>query len=150
MATGADINDFHVNLANAMLCDTDTFMVQYSNTPPASETNNPTADTNGILGNVTTVAATNYADSLTVDRTLESVTSTNIGSGVWQLDCADFTYSASGGAFATHQYLYFYDDTPTSPIDPLVRVWDQGSAISLADGDSASVTINATGIYRIT
>lgn len=148
MATGSDIGDFLENLANAMLLDTDTIMMALSNTAPASETSNPTADSNGVLANVTQVAYTNYADTLTVDRTLESVSS-SATSGTYTLDCADFTYSASLGALADHRYIYFYSDTPTTPADPLIRVWDQGSTISLGDGDSASVTINASGILTI-
>lgn len=148
MATGSDIGDFLENLANAMLLDTDTVMMALSNTAPASESSNPTADSNGVLANVTQVAYTNYADTLTTDRTLESVSS-SATSGTYTLDVGDFTYSASGGALATHRYIYFYDDTPTTPADPLIRVWDQGSAISLADGDSASVTVNASGVLTI-
>ena len=148
MATGSTPNDLWANLANAMLLDSDTLMMALSATAPASEASNPLSDGNGVLANVTAVAYTNYADSLTTDRTLESVTSTQT-SGAWKLDCADFSYSASGGALADHRYIYFYSDTPTSPADPLIRVWDQGSTISLGDGDSASVSINASGIIGI-
>ena len=103
---------------------------------------------NGVLANVTQISYTNYTDSLTTDRTLESVTS-GTSSGTWTFDAADFTITASGGAIADFQYLYVYSDTPTSPADPLLGVWDAGSTISLGDGDTLNVNVNASGFVTI-
>lgn len=156
-ATFTKINDFVENLANAIDANADTFCIALSNTAPGSETPNvPTADNNGVLGNVTqidavsdfTTAYTNYTDSLTTDRQLESVTSSQT-SGTYTLDAADFTITASGGAISTWRYFYIGDDTVATPADPLVGVWDYGSAIDLADGDTANINFNASGILTI-
>lgn len=147
--TFTKINDWLDNLADADVdADADTFMIALSNTAPSAETSDPTTDGNGVLANVTQIAYTNYTDSLTTDRTLESVTSSQ-AAGTYTFDAADFTITASGGPIATFQYLYIYDDTATAPADPLVGVWDAGSAIDLADGDTLNVNFNASGIYTI-
>lgn len=149
MATFTKVNDFLDNFADAMDMDGDTFMIALSNTAPASEVSNPTADGNGVLANVTQIAYTNYSDNLTVDRTLEGVSSTQT-SGTYTFDFNDFTITASGGALPDFRYIYVYDDTPTSPADPLVAVWDIGSTISLTTaGDSLAVTVDASGAFTI-
>lgn len=149
MATFTKINDWLDNMADASDMNADTFMIALSNTAPASETSNPTADGNGVLANVTQIAYTNYTDTLTVDRTLEGITSSQ-ASGTYTFDSTvNFTITASGGALADFRYIYIYNDTPTSPADPLVGVWDHGSTISLGSGSSATVTFNASGIFTI-
>jgi len=142
------INDWLDNMADVADMNGDSFKIALTNTAPASETSNPTADGNGIVANITQISYTNYTDSLTVDRTLQSVTSAQ-ASGTYTFDCADFTITASGGAIADFRYLYIFDDTPTSPADPLVGVWDAGSTITLNSGDTLNVNINASGIFTI-
>ena len=126
----------------------DSIRIALSNTAPASESSNPTASGNGILANVTQVSYTNYSDNMTVDRVLNSVTWTE-ASGTATLNCADFTITASGGALATFRYIYIYNDTPTSPADPIIAVIDEESAVTLADGSDYAVTINASGLFTI-
>ena len=126
-----------------------TLRIALSNTAPGSEASPPTTSGNGVLANVTQIAYTNYTDSLTTDRTLASVTSDESG-GTYTLDAANFTITASGGAIPNFRYIYLYNDTPTSPADPLVGVWDHGSTISLADGNTANININASGILTVT
>jgi len=149
MATGSKIADWIENLGTVVNMSSDTFKVALSNTAPASEASNPTATGNGVLANVTQISYTNYTDTLTVDRTLESVTWAETG-GVTKFDAGDFTITASGGSIATFRYVYVYDDTPTSPADPLVGVWDHGSAITLTTGQTATITLNANGLFTVT
>lgn len=149
MATTTKIADFIEAIAEKVHnLASDSIRIALSNTAPASEASNPTASGNGVLANVTQISYTNYADTLTVDRTLEGVTSNESG-GTYTLDAADFTISASGGALATFRYIYIYNDTPTSPADPLIVVIDNGSGITLADGESLQVKFNASGIITI-
>ena len=148
--TFAKVNDWLENRANADVdMDADTFAIALSNTAPSAETSDPTADGNGVLSNVTQIAYTNYTDSLTTDRVLEGVTSSQTG-GTYTFDAANFTITASGGAIATFRYLYVYDDTATSPADPLIGVWDAGAAVDLADGDKLNVNVNASGLITET
>jgi hypothetical protein len=50
--------------------------------------------------------------------------------------------TASGGAINQFQYIVLYDDTPASPLDPLIAWWDYGSALDLADGESLTIKFN--------
>ena len=152
MATFDKVNDFVLNLHEVIDIDDDTLMLALSNTAPGSETSDPTADTNGVLANVTAISYTNYTDDLTVDRTLTSGSTTHTqSSGTFTLDyTADIVITASGGALADWRYVYLYSDTPTSPADPLIADWDHGSTISLGDGDSATIAVNASGFYTMT
>lgn len=149
MATTSKIRDFIENAVNGVIdLNNDTIMIALSNTAPGSETSNPTLDGNGVLANVTQISYTNYTDDLTVDRTLQSVTSAATG-GTYTLDAADFTITASGGALATFQYIYIYSDTPTAPADPLILLIDNGTPIALASGESVTIAFNASGILTI-
>lgn len=151
MATFTKVNDFLLNLHEVIDIDDDQLELSLSNTAPGSETSNPTADTNGVLANVTEISYTNYSDDLTVDRNLTSGSVTHTqSSGTFTLDyTADIVITASGGALADWRYLYLWDDNPTSPADPLIALWDHGSTISLGDGDSATVAVNASGFYTM-
>lgn len=152
MATFNKINDFVQNLHEVIDINNDTLRLAFSNTAPASETTNPTTDGNGILANVTQISYANWTDDLAVDRVL---TAGNVSSGqtggTYTLDyTADIVITASGGAIAAWRYIYLLDDTPTAPADPLICYWDNGSAINLNNGDSATLSFNASGIYTMT
>lgn len=146
MATYTKIEDWVEYLVEGANLGSDTFAVALSNTAPAAESSNPITSGNGVLANVTQISYTNYTDTLTIDRQLESVTSTE-ASGTLTFDAGDFVITASGGAIADFRYIYIYDDTLAG--DPLVAVWDNGTAISLADGNSANINFNASGIFTV-
>lgn len=57
-------------------------------------------------------------------------------SGTGTVTCTAVTITASGGAIAQFRYVVLYNDTPTSPADPLIGWWDRGAALDLSDGDS--------------
>lgn len=121
---------------------TGSLRIALSNTAPAAEASNPTTAGNGVLANVTQISYTNYSDDLTVDRTLDGVAWV-LATATATLDANDFTITASGGAIATFRYVYLYNDTPTSPADPLIGLWDAGSAIDLASGESLTIDFGA-------
>lgn len=152
MATFAKANDFVLNLHEVIDIDGDTLLLALSNTAPASETSNPLSDGNGVVANVTQISYTNYTDDLATDRQLASGSTTHTqSSGTFTLDyTADIVITASGGALANFRYIYLWDTTPTSPADPIIANWDHGSAISLGDGDSATIAVNASGFYTMT
>jgi hypothetical protein len=53
-------------------------------------------------------------------------------SGTYKLVLADVVFTAAGGSIGPFRYDVLYNDTPTSPADPLIGWWDYGSAITLA------------------
>lgn len=149
MATGAKIADFIEDIAEKVHnLSSDSIRIALSNTAPASEASNPTATGNGVLANVTQISYTNYSDDLTVDRVMEGITSNEAG-GTYTFDANNIVITASGGSLATFRYVYVYNDTPVAPADPLIAVWDHGSAITLADTESATITWNASGLITV-
>lgn len=100
--------------------------------------------TNSVLTDLTQIS---YANLST--RVLANVTSV-LSTGTLTVDADDITLTASGGSVATFRYIVLYNDTPTSPADPLISWYDYGSDVSLADGQSLVITWNASGILTHT
>lgn len=111
----------------------DTAKVMLSNTAPDVTTDAVKADitditnANGYSGGVS-VANVGTRTTLTL-----TVTGTNV------------TITASGGAVGPFQYVVLYNDTPTSPADPLIGYWDLGVAVTLQDGESFTTRFNGGG-----
>lgn len=53
------------------------------------------------------------------------------------------TFTASGGTIGPFRYVIIYNDTPTSPADPLIAYWDYASSITLNDGETFTVKFNS-------
>ncbi len=145
MATFVKINDFVANAVENMDLESDQLAIALSNTAPGSESSNPTADTNGILGNVTQISYSNLSS-----RNLTTSSSGQSG-GVYKLVLADLTLTASGGSIAAFRYIYIYNDTVTSPADPLIGYYDYGSSLTLNDGDTFTIDFSASnGVIQLT
>lgn len=141
------INDLVEDLAEKVHnLGSDALMIALSNVAPSAEASNPTLSGNGILGNVTQISYANYADDMTVDRRLQGVTSAETG-GVYTLDAADITITATGGALPTFRYIYLYNDTPAG--DPLILIIDNEAGLTLAEGESVTLRWHATGILTL-
>ena len=144
MATFSKVNDFVVNAVHNMDLASDQVVIALSNTSPASESPNPSADGNGTLANVTQVAYTNLSS-----RNVTTSSSTQTG-GTYKLVLADITLTSTGGSTGPFRYVYIYDDTVTSPADPLIGFYDYGSSLTLNDGDSLTVDFSAAnGVLQI-
>lgn len=76
--------------------------------------------------------------------TQATVTSSGQTGGVYKLVLADVVFTASGGSFGPFRYAVLYNDTPTSPADPLIAYWDYGSAITVNNGETFTVDFDAT------
>lgn len=141
MATYNKINDWVENEGEVADLDADQFAVALSNTAPGSETTPPTGDGDGVLANVTEISYTNLSSrNLTLASSAQA-------SGTYTIDFNDLTLTASGGSVGPFRYVYIYDDTPTSPADPLVCYFDYGSSITLNDGETLDLNFNASGLY---
>lgn len=64
--------------------------------------------------------------------------------GTGTLTAVDIVITASGGTVGPFRYVVIYNDTPTSPADPLVAWWDYGSSITLNDGESFTIDFGAS------
>ena len=144
MATFNKVNDFVANAVHNMDLESDQVIVALSNTAPASESPNPATDGNGVLANVTQVSYTNLSS-----RNVTTTSSSQTG-GTYKLVLADVTLTSSGGATGPFRYVYIYNDTVTSPADPLIGYYDYGSSLTLNDGDSLTVDFSAAnGVLQI-
>lgn len=128
----ASYNKFNAwaeNMVESANLATDTFVIALSNVAPVA--------TNSVLADITQISYTNLSS-----RTLTTASSSQTG-GTYALALNDITLTASGGSVAAFRYVVIYDDTPTSPADPLVCWFDYGSSITLADGESLLVNLPA-------
>lgn len=117
----------------------DTLKVMLTNTAPSQS--------NTIKANLTEISAGNgySAGGSTVTITASSQTT-----GTYKLVGSDVTFTASGGSIGPFRYVVLYNDTPTSPADPLIGYWDYGSSITLADTETFTVDFDATnGILQL-
>jgi hypothetical protein len=136
MATFVKINDWVDYMVEDVDLASDQFVIALSNTAPAAETSNPTADGNGVLANVTQVAYTNLST-----RNI-TTTSSSQTSGTYSLVLQDITLTSTGGTTGPFRYVYIYDDTVVG--DPLVGYYDYGSSITLADGEDILIDFGAS------
>jgi hypothetical protein len=110
----------------------DTLTVALTNTAPAAG--------NTVLANITEISYTNLSS-----RVLTSVTSAQTG-GTYTLDAADLVLTASG-TVPTFRYVVLYNDTATS--DELIGYYDYGSAVDLLNGETFTITFDASGILTL-
>lgn len=94
--------------------------------------------TNSVLADLTQVAYTNLSS-----RVL-TVASSSQTSGTYSLVLNDLTLTASGGPSSAFRYVVIYNDTPTSPADPLIAFYDYGAGgVTLADGETFLIDFGA-------
>ena len=106
--------------------DTDQFVVALT-----AAANAPVA-TNSVLADLTQISYTNLSS-----RNLTTATSSET-SGTYTQLFSDLVLTASG-AVATFRYVVIYNDTPTSPADPLLCWYDYGSDLTLASGETLTI-----------
>jgi hypothetical protein len=144
MATFAKANDWVENESEVTDLDGDQFVVALSNTAPASETNPPLTDTKGILANITQIVYTFLST-----RNLTRIASLQ-AAGTYKLDFDDLILTATGGSVGPFRYIYVYDDTPTSPADPIIGVYDLVTPVTITDGSSRTLKFDAAGFLTKT
>lgn len=117
----------------------DSLKVMLTNTAPVA--------TNTIKTNITEITAGN---GYTAGGTAASITSSTQTTGDYKLVLADVTWTAGPAAMAAFRYPVLYNDTPTSPADPLIAWWDYGSSITLNNTEQFTWDADpTTGVIQI-
>jgi hypothetical protein len=75
--------------------------------------------------------------------TVSAAASSQVG-GIYKLVLNDVVFTAAGGSIGPFRYAVLYNDTPTSPADPLIGWYDYGASITLADTET--LTIDFDGV----
>ena len=118
------------------------FRVFLTNTAPLPATHSVYADLSG--GEPAT------ANGYTVGGiSIGTITGATNSSGVFNFKgTVDPTWDATGTWATAFRYAVLYNSTPTSPLKPLIAFWDQGSPVTLTNGQSFTVDLNQIdGMY---
>lgn len=137
MATYTKFNQFVEDLA-AKVHDLFGTAGSTADTCKAMLTLSAPVSTNAVRGDLTEIANGN-------GYTTGGQSVANVGArstGTVTVTATNVTWTASGSAMADFRYVVVYNDTPTSPADPLVAFWDYGSTLTLAVGDSFTIKFN--------
>lgn len=139
MAAYNKFNQFTKDLVDGVHSfSSDTFKVMLTNTAPVS--------TNTVKANLSEISAGNGYSAGGTTTTVTTSTST----GTAKVTASDVVFTASGGSIGPFRYAVLYNDTPTSPADPLIAWWDYGSSITLNDTETLTVDFDGTnGILTI-
>lgn len=118
------------------------FRAMLTNTAPDAAADSLKADIVEIAGGNGYVAGGELMSSVTWTETAP-------GSGVWRWTMNDFTWNASGGDIAQFRYVVWYDDSPTSPLKPLIGYVDYTTGIVVTNGNGFTVDIGASGVIEL-
>jgi hypothetical protein len=119
-----------------------------ANTLKIMLTNSAPVATNTVKANLTEISA---GFGYTAGGHTVTITSSAHTTGTYKIVGTDLTITATGGSIGPFQYAVLYNDTPTSPADPLIAWWNNGTPITLADGESVTINFDdANGIFQMT
>lgn len=121
----------------------DAIKAAFSNTAPSAA--------NSVLADITQISTGGgYTAGAGGGVALDGADWTTTG-GVAKLVLSDEIFTASGAAVGPLRYVVLYNDTPTSPADPLIGWYDYGSSITLNDGETLTIDFDGTnGVLTIT
>lgn len=140
MATFNKFQPFVENLSEGVHdLGADTIKIALTNSAPAA--------TNGVLADITQITAEN---GYSAGGSAASISSSAQTTGTYKLVLGDVVFTASGGSFGPFRYAVIYNDTPTSPADPLIGYFDYGSSITVNDGETFTVDFDgSTGVLTL-
>ncbi len=98
-------------------------------------TNSAPSAANSVLADIAEVAYTNLSS-----RALTIVSSQRTG-GTYALVLADLTLTATGGPVGPFRYIVIFNDTGVG--DPLIAWFDYGASITLNDGETLLLDMQA-------
>jgi len=113
--------------------------------------NAPAQASNAVLADITQISNGNGYTTGGATITM-AWAETSGGSGVWRFgnSSSDCTWTASGGSIGPFRYVVIYNDTPTSPADPLVGYLDYGSDVTVTTGNTFTVDAGTNGFFEFT
>ena len=129
----ADVSNKTHNLGS------DTLKILLTNTAPVA--------TNAVKADLTEISAGN---GYTAGGNAAALTSSTQASGLYKLILANpATWTAAGGSIGPFRYAALYNSTAAG--GNLVGYWDYGSAVTLASGETFTVSLDATnGTLQLT
>ena len=108
----------------------------------------PSAAADAVKADLTSELGT--GNGYTSGGNTPTISSSAQSSGTYKLVLADTVFTASGGSIGPFRYVVFWNDTPSSPADPLIGWWDYGSNITLNDTETFTVDFDATnGVLQL-
>lgn len=134
MATFQKFNQFVEDIAKGVHnLSTGQLKVALTNTAPVAA--------NSVYADLTSpLATTNLSGATPFNVTTTSAEQT---SGTLSLVLVDLTLTATG-AVGPFRYVVLYNDTPTSPADPLIGFYDYGSSVTMANTETFLIDFAAT------
>lgn len=101
----------------------------------------PSASADKIKGDLAEITpGSGYAGPIALTTAYDAT------AGTVTVTATDDTVTASGGDVGPYQYAVLYNDTPTTPADPLIGWWDRGSAQTILDGGSLNLDFTDAAI----
>lgn len=138
MASYVKFEVFSENLAEKVHdLNADTLRVYLSNTAPNVATHAVKAD----LAEIST--GSGYTGAV------DTQNATSRSGGTTTVTAVDVVITASGGSVGPFRYVALYNDTPTSPADPLIGYWDYGSALTLLDTETFTIDFGSNSLMSI-
>ena len=140
MATFNKFQQFVADVANKVHnLGSDTLKIMLTNTAPTSA--------NAVKADITEIAAGN---GYTAGGNAAALTSSAQVSGLYKLILGNpATWTAAGGSVGPFRYAVLYNSTAAG--GNLVGYWDYGSAVTLASGETFTVSLDATnGVLQLT
>lgn len=113
--------------------NTDTLKIYLSNAAPSASANAVKTDLAEF-----TPGGTGYT---TGGEDTQNTWAETTGTGT--LTGTKVVWTAATTTWNPFQYVVLYNDTQTSPADPLIAWWDYGSAVTLAVGETFTVKFNS-------
>lgn len=140
MATFLKFNQFVKDLATKVHnLNADTLKIMLTDVAPVA--------TNVVKSDITDIAAGN---GYTAGGAAAAFVSGNQIGGTYKLILSPVQFTASGGPIAQFRYAVLYNDTPASPLKPLVGWYDYGAEINITNGNSFTVSLDQTaGVFTL-
>ena len=141
MATYNKFNQFVEDLGKGVhVFGTHQLKVALTNTAPVAS--------NSVYANLTSPLSTANLSGATPFNI--TTTSYSQSAGIASLVLVDLTLTATGSV-GPFRYVAIYNDTPTSPADPLIGWYDYGSSITMSTGETFLIDfITAQTLFTVT